>query len=206
MSVTSTPTFIPQPLKEKIFFPIRKPKVLVLAGPTCVGKTRHSVLIAQSIGGEIISADSMQVYRGMDIGTAKAGLRERALVQHHLLDICELKDRFNVAAFYDRAREAITQILARGNTPIVVGGTGFYIHSLLYGPPEGPPSELEVRKPLEEEMSKLGSEILYSRLKELDPEYAREITCRDRHKIIRGLEILSITGQKVSSFPKREKS
>jgi tRNA dimethylallyltransferase len=202
VSLDTRSLFIPQPLKEKISFPTKKPKILVLAGPTCVGKTRHSVLIAQAIGGEIISADSMQVYRGMDIGTAKATERDRALVQHHLLDICELHERFNVMSFYQKATEAIQEILHRGNVPIVVGGTGFYIHALLYGPPQGPPSEPEVRKNLEMEMSQMGSEVLYSRLKELDPDYARQITGNDRHKIIRALEIMALTSQKVSDFPK----
>lgn len=196
--------FTPLPLKEKIAERIRKPRVIVIAGPTCVGKTRHAVLIAQTIGGEIISADSMQVYRGMDIGTAKATARERALIQHHLIDTHDLNERFNVADFYKEAIGAIQDILARGRIPIVVGGTGFYIHALIYGPPQGPPSEPEMRERLEQELKDAGSDVLYARLTELDPDYARQITRSDRHKIVRALEIIALTNRKVSTFPKAD--
>lgn len=198
------PVLTPLPLKERLPSRIRKPRVIVISGPTCVGKTRQGVLVAQSIGGEIVSADSMQVYRGMDIGTAKATVRERALIQHHLIDIRDLCERFNVADFYKEATAAIQDILARGRVPIVVGGTGFYIHALIYGPPQGPPSEPEVRERLEKEMESTGSEALYERLTKLDPDYASQITRSDRHKIVRALEIIAITDQKVSNFPKAD--
>lgn len=192
----------PSPLKEKIPIRNQKPKILVIAGPTCVGKTKHAILIAQAIGGEIISADSMQVYRGMDIGTAKAAAKERAAIPHHLIDTHELSERFNVNDFYKRAMDAIRDILLRRHIPIIVGGTGFYIHALIYGPPQGPPSEPDVRSRLQKEMDELGSKELYNRLHQLDPEYARQITQADRHKIVRALEIIAITNQKVSQFPK----
>lgn len=198
------PVFTPLPLKEKLPDRVQKPKIIVIAGPTCVGKTRYSIQIAQVMGGEIISADSMQVYKDMDIGTAKAMEKERALVPHHLIDIRELSERFNVADFYKEAMEAIHQILGRGHVPIVVGGTGFYIHALIYGPPQGPPSEPELRGQLEKEMSEGGSDMLYDRLSSLDPDYASQITRGDRHKIIRALEIIALTNQRVSQFPKAE--
>ena len=156
--------------------------------------------LAQSMDGEIISADSMQVYRGMDIGTAKATMEDRLLVPHHLLDIRNIDESFNVVDFYYEARQACQQILDRGNVPIVAGGSGFYLHALLYGPPSGPPSVPEVRQSLEEEMEQLGSEALYSRLAQLDPQYAKSITKNDKQKIVRALEIILLTNKKVSKI------
>ena len=188
------------PLKQKIPSAIKKKKIIVIAGPTGVGKTALSLALARQMGGEIISADSVQVYKGMDIGTAKAPLEERKKIPHHLIDVRNLKESFNVVDFYREAHEAIKSMLARGVVPIVVGGTGFYIHALIYGPPSGPPSEPEVRAQLENEMKEHGAETLYARLKQLDPDYAITITQRDRHKIIRALEIISLTSQRVSEF------
>lgn len=156
--------------------------------------------LAQAMDGEIISADSMQVYRGMDIGTAKVSLEERLLIPHHLIDIRDIQESFNVVDFYYEARHACQQILDRGNVPIVAGGSGFYLHALLYGPPSGPPSVPELRKSLEEEMDRLGSEALYERLVELDPQYARSITKNDKQKIVRALEIMTLTHKKVSKL------
>ncbi|MDP1608439.1 MAG: tRNA (adenosine(37)-N6)-dimethylallyltransferase MiaA [Chlamydiales bacterium] len=183
----------------------KKKRVIVIAGPTAVGKTQLSLSLAQSIGGEIISADSMQVYRGMDIGTAKASLAERKAIPHHMIDICDLYETFNVAEFYYRVQDAFHDITARDNVPIVVGGSGFYIHALLYGPPAGPPSSPDVRDLLEKQMRDLGPEVLFERLQMLDPAYAATISEKDRHKIIRGLEIIAISDRKVSEFPKANK-
>lgn len=195
---------IPLPQKEKSPTGMKKKKVIVLSGPTAVGKTAHSLQIAKELGGEIISADSMQVYRGMDIGTAKVGAKERALIPHHLIDIRDLGERFNVADFYQEAHKAIRGILMKDKVPIVVGGTGFYLHALIYGPPQGPPSTPEVREKLEADMDKMGPEALYDRLKKFDPEYAKTITGADRHKIVRALEIISLTSKKVSDFPTKK--
>lgn len=175
--------------------------MIVISGPTAAGKTALSLSIAQAIGGEIISADSCQVYRGMDIGTAKATPEQRASIAHHLIDICDLQEPFNVAEFYKSCQEIFLEIFIRGNTPIVVGGSGFYINTLLYGPPKGPPSSPEVRKALEEQMRLLGPEALYEKLQQLDPEYAKTIGEKDRHKIIRALEIMTISEKRVSDFP-----
>jgi len=190
------------PLKEEISPFLKKKKVIVIAGPTAVGKTKHSLLIAQKIGGEIISADSMQVYREMDIGTAKVSKEDQKRAVHHLIDVRDLSERFNVMDFYQQAHKVIREIHAKDGVPIIVGGTGFYLHALIYGPPQGPPSVPEVRERLEEEIKDKGADELYERLKEFDPEYAKTITGADRHKIVRALEIISLTNKKVSDFPK----
>ena len=156
--------------------------------------------LAQAMGGEIISADSMQVYRGMDIGTAKASKADQEKIPHHLIDIRSLTESFNVVDFYYEARHCNQLVLSRENVPIITGGSGFYIHSLLYGPPAGPPSVPELRISLEKEMEKLGSEALFERLRQLDPQYANTITKHDKQKIIRALEIITLTGKKVSKL------
>lgn len=181
-------------------FQKKKKRVIVISGPTCCGKSRLAIELAQAMDGEIISADSMQVYRGMDIGTAKATREERLFVPHHLIDTRDIHESFNVVDFYYEARQACQQILDRGNIPIVAGGSGFYLHALLYGPPSGPPSVPEVRKALEEEIEQLGSEVLYARLAQLDPQYAKSITKNDKQKIVRALEIMMLTNKKVSKL------
>lgn len=175
-----------------------KKKVIILAGPTGCGKTAFGIQLAKIIHGEVVSADSMQVYHFMDIGTSKATSAERAQVPHHLIDIKDVTENFNVVDFYYEARRCFQNIHERGSVPIVVGGSGFYIHSLLYGPPSGPPPIPELRKSLEEEMEKVGTEVLFERLRQLDPHYAGTITKKDKQKIIRGLEIITLSGKKVS--------
>jgi tRNA dimethylallyltransferase len=177
-------------------------KVIVLSGPTGVGKTALSLAIAQTVRGEVISADSMQVYRGMDIGTAKATPAEQQAVTHHLIDIRDIQQSCNVMEFYQAALESIDTIHARGHIPIVVGGTGFYLHSLIYGPPSGPPSVESVRAGWEKELLEKGTFALFGTLKDLDPEYADTITQNDKHKIVRALEIISLTNKKVSELPR----
>lgn len=190
------------PEKEKVKEEEGKLKVLVIAGPTGVGKTRISLEIAKALDGEIISADSMQVYRGMDIGTAKVSKEVRQEVRHHLIDVCDLSQSFSVMQFYEEATAAMSNILGRGHVPIVVGGTGFYIHALLYGPPHAPPAAPGVRAHLELQLSTLGVEALYEKLRQLDPEYAKTISKSDRHKIVRALEIIVTSEKQVSQFPK----
>ena len=179
-------------------------KVLVLSGPTATGKTALSLELAKALGGEIVSADSMQVYRGMDIGTSKVTPEETGDIPHHLIDICDVSQSHNVVDFFYEATAAIRSILSRNRIPIVTGGTGFYIHSLIYGPPQGPPSVPSVRQKIEDDMLKYGTEILYEKLREYDPEYAATLTHNDRHKIIRALEIIAITGRRVSDFAPEE--
>lgn len=181
-------------------FQRQKKRVIVISGPTGCGKSDLALQLAQQIDGEIISADSMQVYRGMDIGTAKPTQSERLLVPHHLIDIRDISDHFNVVDFYYEARQMCQQVLDRGNVPIITGGSGFYLHSLLYGPPSGPPSVPELRQNLEEEIERLGSESLYERLVQLDPSYAKSITKNDKQKIVRALEIIALTQKQVSKL------
>lgn len=190
------------PFKKKHTPNHKKKKVIILAGPTGIGKTQISLDIARVIAGEIVSADSVQVYRGMDIGTAKIQSQDRGYIRHHLIDSRDIDESFNAVDFFNEAQQALREIFARDHVPIVVGGTGFYIHSLIYGPPSGPVSVAEVRLKIEKEMDEKGSFELYERLKSLDPDYAKTISARDRHKIIRGLEIISLTHQTVSSFKK----
>lgn len=175
-------------------------KAIILAGPTGAGKTAISLELAEKLGAEIVSSDSMQVYRGMDIGTAKATIEERNRAPHHLIDIRDIQEPLNVKEYYEEAMSACRDILMRGRTPIIVGGTGFYIHSLLYGPPEGPGSDPAIREMLQAEEERFGIDLLFDKLSKFDPEYAATISRNDRHKILRGLEIIEISGRKVSSF------
>lgn len=190
------------PERIQISLPTSKKKVIVISGPTSVGKTSLSLLVAQAIGGEIISADSMQVYRNMDIGTAKVSKKEQEDIPHHLIDIRNIDQSFNVMDFWREATFAIDQIHAKGSIPIVVGGTGFYLHSLIYGPPSGPPSVALEREKWERKLEEKGADYLFEKLQELDPDYAKTITRNDKHKIVRALEIISLTNQKVSHFAK----
>ncbi|MBN2478914.1 MAG: tRNA (adenosine(37)-N6)-dimethylallyltransferase MiaA [Parachlamydiales bacterium] len=190
------------PLRKQTNLSLKKKKVIVIAGPTGVGKTEISLSIAKILDGEIISADSMQVYKDMDIGTAKVSQEDRKKVLHHLIDIKNIQESFNVADYFRYAHAACRQIILKNKVPIVVGGSGFYIHAFLYGPPLGPPSNKNIRDQLEEKLRDLGPEILYERLQMLDPEYAKTITEKDKHKIVRALEIMTITQKKVSEIPK----
>lgn len=177
-----------------------KQKVIVIAGPTGCGKSEFAMMLAKATQGEILSADSMQVYRGMDIGTAKATREDRLKIPHHLLDIRDVNDPMNVVDFYHEICFCLHTIRDRETIPIVVGGSGFYLHALLYGPPVGPPSSPEVRGRLEHEIEQLGSQALYDRLYQLDSDYASTVTCHDKHKIVRALEIIELTGKKVSDL------
>lgn len=196
------------PLEKKGIDPTKlKPqKVILISGPTACGKTTLSLMLAEKLKGEIISADSMQVYRGLDIGTAKVSTEDQSRIPHHLIDIRHVTEPFNVVDFYYEVCQCIESILARNRVPIVVGGSGFYIRTLLYGPPSGPPSLPDLRRSLEKEMESTGSEPMYSKLKEFDPVYAATITQNDKQKIVRALEIITLTGEKVSKLSwKREK-
>ncbi len=185
-------------MTEELHVP--RKKVIILSGPTACGKTDFAIELAKELNGEIISADSMQVYKGMDIGTAKPSVPARQDIPHHLIDIQEITHDFNVVDFYYEARQCCMEIHSRGAVPIVVGGSGFYLHSFIYGPPSGPPSVPELRKALEEEIEVFGTEPLYERLRKLDPKYASTITKNDKQKIVRALEIITLSGQEVSKL------
>ena len=183
-----------------------KNKLIVLAGPTAVGKTALSILLAKRIGGEIISADSMQVYRHMDIGSAKITASEMEGVPHHLIDILEPTEEFNVFLFQSLARQAIKEISSRGNIPIVVGGTGFYIQALLYDIAfEGEEDHSEIRRRLEQEADEKGLDALYSQLCLVDPSSAEAIHPHNRKRLIRALEFYRLNGYPISRHNERER-
>jgi len=194
----------PQELLTPISSQFKRPKVIVLSGPTCSGKSALAMMLAEEIGGEIVSADSTQVYRGLNVGTAKPTEREMKAIPHHLVDVLDIHESFNVVDFHLAASHTCQLILNKGGVPIVVGGTGFYIHSLIYGPPQGPTPDPKIRARLEGQFDLQGADWMYERLEQLDIDYAKTITCHDRQKIIRALEIIEITGGKVSELKWRE--
>lgn len=201
--MTQSNQFIkPSPEKIQSASSVKRPIVIVIAGPTAVGKTALSLKIASRIGAHIISADSMQIYRGADIGTSKVSLEIRQKIPHYMIDIRNIEEPFNVVDFVTHADCALDQIHSLGLPSLVVGGTGFYIRSLLTGPPQGPPSDPEVRADLNLELEKFGPELLFEKLQRYDPIYAATITTMDRHKLIRALEIITISGGRVSDIPK----
>lgn len=175
--------------------------VLFIVGPTATGKSEIALQLAQKLSGEIISADSMQVYRGMDIGTAKPSLQERALIPHHLIDILNPAEEFSAFHFYERAIGCIEEIVGRNKIPIVVGGTGFYIRSLLEGIHPALPQSKKVRDRYEQEVVQKGLESVYLKLKTRDPARALKIDPRDKKRIIRALEIHEVSGVKPSEIP-----
>ncbi len=168
--------------------------LVLLVGPTAVGKTALSVLLAERFGAEIISCDSMQVYRGFDIGTDKPGLEERRRVPHHLVDIMDGREQFTAADFAERAARAVADIASRGLLPMVVGGTGLYVKALIDGLFPGPGRDEAVRAGLEEEVLRVGLDALYARLEAVDPAYAAKVGRRDRIRIVRALEVQAVTG------------
>lgn len=182
-----------------------KPLLVVILGPTAVGKTQYGIALAKQINGEIISGDSMQVYRHMDIGTAKASAEQQAEVPHHLIDIKQPDESFSAAEFQQRASELILHITARGRIPIIVGGTGLYIESLCYQFDFKPVGRDEVyRQQLERLADEAGNEALLARLQEVDPLSASRIHPHDRRRLIRALEVFHLTGTPISSELREE--
>lgn len=179
--------------------------LIILTGPTAVGKTALSIGLAKAVGGEIISADSMQVYRGMDIGTAKILPSEMQGIPHHLIDILDPVEPFHVAAFQDYCKRCIQEIYERGHIPILVGGTGFYIQAVLYDIDFTQTDADEAyRKRLQQEAQKGGAETLHRRLLQVDPEAAEQIHPNNVKRVIRALEYFHQTGQKISDHNMEE--
>ncbi len=172
--------------------------LVVILGPTGVGKSGAALGLAAKFRGEIINADSMQVYRGFDIGTDKPSPADRKAVPHHLLDVAEPGDQFTAADFIAGALEAMAGIHARGDLPFIVGGTGLYIKALLDGLFPGPGRDPEVRSRLEAEAAADGLDALYKRLETADPAYALKIRAQDRIRIVRALEVFETTGKPIS--------
>ncbi len=179
----------------------RRYDLLALVGPTATGKTETALLVAEAVGGEIVNADSMSFYRGMDIGTAKPTTEERARVLHHLVDILNPDEPFTVAEYKARAEAAIDDLLARGRVPTLVGGSGLYVRAVVSGASftQAPPDP-ELRQQLTAEAEREGTEALHARLAEVDPEAAARITSRDLKRIIRALEVYLTTGETISSL------
>ena len=173
-------------------------KILIIVGPTAVGKTATALWLAQEFSGEIISCDSMQVYRGFDLGTDKPSPEERKLVPHHLIDFLDPTEQFSAADFAFQALAIAEEIIGRGHLPIVVGGTGLYHRALTAGLFKGPGRDQALRQKLKTEAQVFGLEKLYQKLQEVDPEYARKITPKDSIRIIRALEVYYKTGRPIS--------
>ena len=174
-------------------------KILVVCGPTATGKTRLGIELAKAYGGEIVSADSMQIYRRMDIGTAKATKAERAAVPHHMLDVAEPQENWSVARYVEEASRCCDEILSRGKLPILVGGTGLYIDSLIAGRDfaENDGDE-NLREQLNGEYERLGGESMWEMLKAIDPDRAGKLAPSDRRRIVRALEVWTLTGKTIT--------
>ena len=175
-----------------------KPLVVVVLGPTASGKTSLGIEIAEKFGGEIVSADSMQIYENMDIATAKPTVHELSRVKHHLIGFVPVGEKFSVAKYKEKATQAIDDILSRGKLPVVVGGTGFYIDTLVKNTEFLDYEESDIREKLEVRCDKKGIESLYNELKEIDPKSADRLHINDTKRIIRALEVYYSTGKTIS--------
>jgi tRNA dimethylallyltransferase len=177
-----------------------KPKVVIIGGPTASGKSALAVELAFRFNGEIINADSMQVYRGMDIGTAKPTAEERKGIPHHLIDVVDPDEEFNAAVYRSLAVPAIREIASQGKVPFIIGGTGLYIKTLLGGLIKCPPSDLDLRRELQRQYEEKGAAFLHKELRRIDPAAALNIHPNDRVRIIRALEIIHLTGKRLSAL------
>ena len=180
--------------------------LVILTGPTAVGKSALSIALAKAIDGEIVSADSMQVYRHMDIGSAKIRPEEMAGVPHHLIDVLEPTEAFNVVIFQELAGQALAEIYGRGHIPILVGGTGFYIQALLYDIDFTENDEdTALRHSLEELARREGAEALYERLRAVDPASCESIHAHNVKRVIRAIEFYEKTGKRISDHNKEQR-
>ncbi|MDR1625959.1 MAG: tRNA (adenosine(37)-N6)-dimethylallyltransferase MiaA [Spirochaetia bacterium] len=182
-----------------------KPRALLLFGPTAVGKSALLERLWGAAGplppAEIINADSVQVYRGLDIGSAKPLPGFRQKIPHHLIDILDPGEQFTAGAFVRAAENLIREIAGRGRLPVVSGGTAFYFRNLVCGLPPVPPADAAVRAGLEEECSRLGLAAMHGRLRALDPSGAGRICANDRYRVLRALEVFGVSGKPLSAFP-----
>ncbi len=199
-------TSSPKPLKPSVLSasaaasnPGTLPVVLI-AGPTAVGKTALSLSLAETLGTEIINADSMQVYRYMDIGTAKPSVEERARIRHHLIDVADPDEPYDAALFVRQARPVIESLHARGRIPLVVGGTGLYMKALTRGLCPGPGADPETRRGVLEDLERRGLLSLHEELRRVDPTCAAKIHPNDRQRIVRALEVFRSTGVPLSQW------
>lgn len=175
-----------------------KPLVVVVAGPTASGKTSLGIELAKHFDGEIVSADSMQIYKNMDIATAKPTPKEQSMAKHHLIGFLDPGESFSVAKYKELAVKAIDDILQRGKLPIVVGGTGLYIDTLIKNTEFFEYEQTDIRSVLEEKMQSQGVEVLLKQLQEVDPQSAEKLHCNDTKRIIRALEVYYTTGETIT--------
>ena len=176
------------------------PKVAVMVGPTAVGKTAVALELAAALGGEIVNADSMQVYRGLDIGTAKPTLEERARVRHHLVDVADPDEPYDAARYSEAGRAVIARLHQAGVPPLVAGGTGLYIKALLAGLFQQDQGVRQVRPRLARELAAQGLPALWARLQSLDPATAARLAPGDTYRIVRALEVVEATGRPLSDW------
>lgn len=179
-------------------------KLIVICGATATGKSDLAVALAKNIDAEIINADSMQLYRGMDIGTAKLSLTEQAGIPHHLLDVLDVTEDANVAWYQSQARAKISEIQGRGKSVVIVGGTGLYIKAIL-DELNFPDTDPAIREGLEKEALELGANVLFERLAKLDPAAALAIDRANTRRIVRALEVIAITGKPfTANLPRKD--
>lgn len=183
-------------------------RVIVVAGPTASGKTRLSIELAKQLNGEIVSADSMQIYKGMDIGTAKATREEKAQIPHHMLDVAEPWEEYSAARYVEDASRCCDDIIARGKIPVITGGTGLYIDSLLSGRNFAmcEKGDNKLRDELSKRFDAVGGEEMLRELREVDPERAEKLNSGDKRRIVRALEIFKLTGITITEHDRRTKS
>jgi len=182
-------------------------KLIVVAGPTASGKTATAIALAEEYGGEIVSADSMQVYRGMDIGTAKASAEEQSRCPHHMLDVAEPEENYSVSLYVQAAQKVCEDVIARGKLPIVTGGTGLYIDSLLRDADFAPIEEDKaLRRELEAEYDSLGGQVMLQRLSEFDPMRAQKLNATDKRRIVRAIEIYMLSGKTATEHDMESRS
>lgn len=178
-------------------------KLIVICGPTGAGKTGFAIELAGRLGAEIVGADAMQIYRRMDIGTAKPTPAEQAAVPHHMIDIVDPDQHFDAAAYAEMAGGIVRRIAARGHNVFVVGGTGLYIKALIYGLFEQGPSDAAVRRRLNEQTQAEGTAVLHRQLAKIDSAAARRIHPNDTYRIVRALEVFALTGEPLTKFQQR---
>ena len=186
--------------ESKTLDPKRAIECWYLTGATASGKTTVSIELAKLLNAEIISLDSMSIYRGMDIGTAKPSPEVQAQIPHHMIDILDPVQAFSVSQYREQAHEKLEEIRSRGKEVLFVGGTALYLKALLRGLFGGPPADWEFRKQVEEELKDVEDELLYKRMADIDPVAASKIHPNDRRRIIRALEVYKSTGQPISHF------
>jgi tRNA dimethylallyltransferase len=175
------------------------PRLVAVVGPTATGKSELGIALAKAVGGEVVNADAMQLYRGMDIGTAKLTPAERAGVPHHLLDILDVTETASVAEYQRAARAVVEQLLAQGRTPVLVGGSGLYVQAVV-DELDFPGTDPQLRAALEAELAEKGPASLHARLAELDPDAAAAVLPTNGRRIVRALEVIALTGR---PFPAR---